>query len=134
MKRLALLIVVAVATLACDSSQAEGPTSAQSATESPSPAAPTTAQERQRVQVKVTGSGYEPGTIRARAGEPLTLVFTRTTDEGCADKVVFPNHGIRRDLPLNQEVEVELTAPDNETIAFTCGMGMLKGSIVASAN
>ena len=86
-----------------------------------------------RVAITVHSSGYEPETVTARAGEPLTLVFTRTTKQGCGEELVFPEHDIRRDLPLGQEVEVELTAKANETIAFTCGMGMYKGSVVATA-
>ena len=131
MKPLAPLILIALVALACESSQAEAPAAAQQASENRTASA--NAQEPRRVAVTVDASGYEPSAIEARAGEPLTLAFTRTTDEGCGQQLVFPERDLRRDLPLNQEVEVELTPRENETIAFTCGMGMYRGSVVASA-
>jgi len=85
-----------------------------------------------RVTVTVTDKGYTPSTIEAKAGQPLTLVFKRTTENTCGEEVVFPEHKIRRKLPLNEEVSVELSPRENERIAFTCGMGMYKGSIVAT--
>jgi plastocyanin domain-containing protein len=60
----------------------------------------------------------------------VTLVFTRTADDGCGAQLVFPSLNIRRDLPLNEPVEVAFT-PTVGTTAFTCGMSMLRGSVVA---
>ena len=60
----------------------------------------------------------------------MRLVFTRTSDEGCGQQLVFPTLGIRRDLPLNRAVTVDLTMPATGSVAFTCGMDMLRGSVV----
>ena len=133
MKHLAILVAVILSAVGCESSKAEAPSANSEAPATNSPAPASSAAERQRVTVTVTGSGYEPSSISARAGQPLTLIFKRTTDQGCGQRLVFPDRDIRRDLPLNQEVEVELTPRENETIAFTCGMGMYRGSVVASA-
>lgn len=133
MKHLAILVVAALSAAGCESNKAEAPSATHQAPSTNSPAPAPSAAERHRVTVTVTGSGYEPGSISAHAGQPLTLVFKRTTDQGCGQQVVFPDRDIRRDLPLNQDVEVELTPRENETIAFTCGMGMYRGSVVASA-
>ncbi|MFT5357253.1 MAG: plastocyanin domain-containing protein [Polyangiales bacterium] len=84
-----------------------------------------------RVEVEVGAMGYTPPSVEAVAGEPLALVFRRTTDEGCGEELVFPDRDIRRDLPLNEDVVVELTPETGETIRFTCGMDMYRGSIVA---
>jgi plastocyanin domain-containing protein len=84
----------------------------------------------QRVEVTVNGSGYEPAEIQASAGEPLTLVFTRTTDEGCGDELVIASQDIRRDLPLNEAVEVSFTPSEAGNLRFTCGMDMYDGTIV----
>ncbi len=83
-----------------------------------------------RVAVTVNAQGYQPASVTVHAGRPVTLVFTRTTDDGCGAQLVFPTLNIRRDLPLNQPVEVPLT-PAAGTIPFTCGMNMMRGSVMA---
>lgn len=83
------------------------------------------------LSVTVDGAGYHPPTVDAPAGKPVHLVFTRTSDDGCGQQLVFPALELRRDLPLNRAVAVDLTMPASGSIAFTCGMDMLKGSIVA---
>ncbi len=84
----------------------------------------------QRVAVAVNASGYEPSEVHARAGEPITLVFTRTTEEGCGDQVAIPSENITRDLPVNQPVEVTFTPREAGRLRFTCGMDMFDGAIV----
>ena len=37
---------------------------------------------------------------------------------------------IRRPLPLNESVVVEFTPKEPATVEFTCGMAMLRGTIV----
>lgn len=83
-----------------------------------------------RVAVTVSDRGFQPTEASVRAGQPVTVVFTRTSDNECGTQVIFPTLNIRRDLPLNQPVEVTFT-PTAGTITFTCGMNMLRGSIVA---
>ena len=83
------------------------------------------------LQLTVDGTGYHPSSISAPPGKPVRLTITRTSDEGCGQQIVFPSLNIRRDLPLNQAVTVEFTMPASGSVAFTCGMDMLRGSIVA---
>ncbi|MBX3270583.1 MAG: cupredoxin domain-containing protein [Sandaracinaceae bacterium] len=83
-----------------------------------------------RVAIEVSASGYTPSEVRARAGEPLLLVFTRTSEEGCGEVLAIPSHDIRRDLPLNQPVEIALTPSAAGSLRFTCGMDMYDGAIV----
>jgi plastocyanin domain-containing protein len=83
------------------------------------------------LQLTVDGTGYHPSSISAPSGKPVRLTITRTSDEGCGQQIVFPSFNIRRDLPLNQAVTVEFTMPASGSVAFTCGMDMLRGSIVA---
>lgn len=85
-----------------------------------------------KTAVTVTEKGYIPARVDAAAGKPLTLVFTRTTDKGCGGTLVFPAHNIEKELPLNKAVEVTITPNAKETISFTCGMGMYKGSVIAT--
>jgi hypothetical protein len=104
------------------------------ACKSPAPApasgATSPAQTGPRRAVTVDGMGYHPATVSVPAGQPVTLVFTRTSDDGCGQQLVFPTLGIRRDLPLDQPVEVTVT-PERGELRFTCGMDMYRGSVLA---
>jgi cobalt-zinc-cadmium efflux system membrane fusion protein len=90
---------------------------------------PATATE-QTFQVTVTAAGFEPSTLTMKAGVPARVTFRRTADPACATEVVFPSLKIRRALPLNQPVEVRFT-PTAGQLAFACGMGMFRGTVVA---
>lgn len=96
----------------------------------PAAAAEVTAPPTGRVAVVVDNAGYHPSTIHAPAGRPLTLVFTRTADEGgCGERVVFTEPHIERDLPANSPVEITVT-PTAGRLAFACGMNMYRGAVV----
>lgn len=83
------------------------------------------------IKVAVDATGYHPSEAKAQAGKPVRLEFTRTTDEGCGQKLVIPSEKIEKDLPLNQPVPIDVTMPASGKLAFTCGMDMYRGSIVA---
>jgi plastocyanin domain-containing protein len=54
----------------------------------------------------------------------------RTTDKTCATEVVFPELGVRKQLPLNQPVVVDIPTDSARTLNFQCGMAMYKGMLV----
>ncbi len=82
------------------------------------------------VTITVKG-GYSPGTIRAKAGQPLQIVFDRQETSGCSEEIVFPALGIKKFLPPFQLTVVEVTPPKPGKYAFTCGMSMLHGTLIA---
>ncbi len=84
---------------------------------------------RHRIAISVDAVGYHPAESHAKAGEPLRLVFTRTTDDGCGQDVVIPSANVKRALPLNQPVSIDVTMPAQGPLAFACGMDMLHGSV-----
>ncbi|WP_242344354.1 cupredoxin domain-containing protein [Anaeromyxobacter terrae] len=83
----------------------------------------------QQAVIRVEG-GYSPARVRLRAGQPARLVFDRREDSSCSEEVVIPDLGIRRFLPAHQRTGVDLPAQRAGTYEFTCGMGMLRGSLV----
>ena len=84
----------------------------------------------QRVAVTVRG-GYTPAVVRVKAGSPVRLEFDRQEQSGCSRELVIPDFGVRTELPPYERTSIEITPPAPGTYAFTCGMGMLKGQIVA---
>jgi plastocyanin domain-containing protein len=82
------------------------------------------------VTITVDG-GYSPAAVRVPAGRPVRLVFDRRDTGGCSEEVVFPDFGIRKFLPSGQKTTIELTPPAAGKYTFTCGMSMLRGTLVA---
>ncbi len=84
----------------------------------------------QTARITVGEQGYEPSRLTLRSGVPARLTFVRTTDKTCGTAVVFPSLNIRRELPLNQSVDIEFTPQKTGDIEFLCGMNMLRGTVV----
>ncbi len=82
----------------------------------------------QELTVIVDG-GYSPAALLAREGTPLRLTFDRKDASSCSEEVVLPDFGIRRFLPTGTRTTIELPAPAAGKYEFTCGMGMLRGTL-----
>jgi hypothetical protein len=82
------------------------------------------------VAITADEKGFTPTEVHATQGAPLTLVFTRTSDNTCAKEIVFPELKLRRPLPLNQAVAVALPTQVARSYRFQCGMAMWEGSVV----
>ena len=85
--------------------------------------------DTQTAAVEITDKGFEPSSLKLKAGVPAKVTFVRKTDETCAKEVVIKEYKINRKLPLNELVTVEFT-PRKGEFTFSCGMGMLRGKIV----
>ena len=85
------------------------------------------------VEVKVTAKGFEPDRISVAPGNPITLRFTRTAAETCADAVDVQGDPVRHMLPLNAPIEVKVTPPASGQLAFACPMNMYRGAILVVA-
>ncbi|WP_303310859.1 cupredoxin domain-containing protein [Hymenobacter sp. BT730] len=83
----------------------------------------------QEVGITVKG-GYSPDVIEVERGKPVQLSFYRDEENTCSEEVLFPDFRIRRDLPAFKTTLIELLPEKPGTYPFTCGMGMLRGSLV----
>jgi RND family efflux transporter MFP subunit len=84
------------------------------------------------VRVEVGAQGFQPAHVRLPPGQRTQITFVRTTDQTCATEVVFPQLEIRRPLPLDSPVVVDLPPQSSGELSFVCGMDMLRGMAVFS--
>ncbi len=80
--------------------------------------------------VIVVDGGYAPNAVLATAGRPLRLVFDRRDRNPCSDEVVIADFGVRRFLPTGERTTIEITPTAAGRHDFTCGMSMLRGTII----
>ena len=86
-------------------------------------------------ELRVTASehGFSPDSLAIPKGTPgslATVSFVRTTDQTCATEVVFPELDVKKALPLNQPVAINVPSDAARTLTFQCGMGMYKGAVL----
>ena len=81
------------------------------------------------IEIVVDG-GYQPNKIVVKEGERIRLKFVRKDHGPCTKEVVFSSLDIRRELPTNQPVYIDLPPLTPGEIEFRCGMNMVKGTIV----
>ena len=89
--------------------------------------------EVREIEIVVEG-GYKPGRIEVREGERVRLKFVRKEYNSCTREVVFPKLNIRRELPPNQPVIIDLPALAPGEYEFRCGMNMIRGTLVVVAH
>ena len=83
----------------------------------------------QEATILVRG-GYTPGTIRVQPGRPVRLTFRREESSPCSETVVLDAFGKSAHLPQGALVPVEFLPTTPGEYPFTCGMGMLRGSVI----
>jgi plastocyanin domain-containing protein len=81
------------------------------------------------IEIVVEGA-YKPSRIEIREGERVRLKFVRKDYGSCTREVVFPKLDIRRELPTNKPVSIDLPLLAPGEYAFHCGMKMVKGTLV----
>lgn len=81
------------------------------------------------IDVVVEG-GYNPEVISIPKGKTTKLNFIRKDSSSCLEEVVLGDFKIRKFLPLNQKVSVEVTPQKTGEFKFSCGMNMYHGKIV----
>lgn len=79
----------------------------------------------------VVDGGYSPNTIRVLAGATTRIIFERRDDSSCSEEVVFADFGIRKYLPTGQRTAIDIAPKVPGKYGFTCGMGMLRGTVIA---
>lgn len=81
------------------------------------------------IDILVEG-GYSPEKIVIKKNKVTKLNFTRKDPTACLEEIVFPDFHIKRELPLNKKVVIELKPQTAGEFVYHCGMNMYHGKIV----
>ena len=91
-------------------------------------------QVAREVAIVVEHGAYQPSVIELQAGERVRLKFLRKERGSCTREVVFPKLDIRRELPTNQVVFIDLPPLAAGVYEFHCAMNMVKGRLEVKPN
>lgn len=81
------------------------------------------------VDITVSG-GYSPEVISIPVGKVTKINFLRTDPTDCLSEVVLGDFKIKKELPLNQKVTVEIKPEKAGEYVYSCGMNMYHGKII----
>ncbi|MBI4272681.1 cupredoxin domain-containing protein [Candidatus Uhrbacteria bacterium] len=81
------------------------------------------------VDITVEG-GYSPSIISIPKDKTTKINFIRKDQSACLEEVVLGDFKIRKYLPLNQKVTIELTPRQEGEFEYACGMNMYHGKII----
>ncbi len=81
------------------------------------------------VDILVEG-GYTPEVISILKGKITKVNFIRKDPTSCLEEVVLGDFKVRKYLPLNQKVTIELTPQQTGEFTYSCGMNMYHGKII----
>lgn len=80
------------------------------------------------IDILVDG-GYKPSSISISENKTTKLNFFRKDPSTCLEEVVLSDFKIRKFLPLNEKVSIEITPKRKGEFNFSCGMNMFHGKI-----
>ena len=83
------------------------------------------------VDIKVEG-GYDPSTIVISKGKKTILNLKRTDSSSCLEEMVIPEFKIKKYLPMNKTVSIEITPQKSGEFPFSCGMNMFHGKLIVT--
>ena len=84
----------------------------------------------QGTTIVVADGVYNPATLRARAGETLTLHFDRQDPSPCAEQVIFQGLDTSAFLETGKTTTLTLDNLPAGKHRFTCQMQMYQGTLI----
>lgn len=81
------------------------------------------------VDIIVEG-GYSPENIVIKKGKMTKINFFRKDPSSCLEEVVLGDFHIRKYLPLNKKITIELKPEQEGEFPFHCSMNMYHGKII----
>ena len=84
-----------------------------------------------RVDIIVEG-GDSPEVVSIPKDKTTKINFIRKDSSSCLEEVVLPDFKIRKHLPLNEKVSIEITPKQTGEFKYSCGMNMFHGKIIVT--
>lgn len=81
------------------------------------------------VDIVVEG-GYTPEAISIPKNKTTKINFIRKDPNSCLEEVILGDFKIKKYLPLNQKITVELTPNKTGEFTYSCAMNMYHGKII----
>lgn len=81
------------------------------------------------IEIVVSG-GYKPSSIQVKRNQLTKLNFLRTDPSDCLEEVILSDFKIKKYLPLDKKVTLELKPTKKGEYFFSCGMNMYHGKII----
>ena len=78
----------------------------------------------------IVQGGYSPEVISILKGKTTKINFIRKDPNSCLEEVVLSDFKVRKYLPLNQKITVEITPQKSGEFSYSCGMNMFHGKII----
>ncbi len=78
----------------------------------------------------IVEGGYNPQNIVIKKGQTTKINFLRKDPSSCLEEVVLGDFHIRKYLPLNKKVTIELKPEHAGEFPFSCSMNMYHGKII----
>ena len=78
----------------------------------------------------IVDGGYSPEIISIQKGRTTKINFIRKDPSSCLEEVILADFKVRKFLPLNKKVTVEITPQKSGEFKFVCGMNMFHGKIL----
>lgn len=78
----------------------------------------------------IVEGGYSPEIISIPVNKTTKINFFRKDSNSCLEEIVIPHFKVRKFLPLNQKITIEITPQKPGNYEFVCGMNMFHGKII----
>lgn len=83
------------------------------------------------IDVIVSG-GYKPSVIEIKNNKSTKINFLRKDPSGCLEEVVLSDFKIKKFLPLNKKISIDLYPKTKGEYEFSCGMNMYHGKLIVT--
>lgn len=83
------------------------------------------------IEIVVSG-GYKPSSIQVNRNQLTKLNFLRTDPSDCLEEVVLPDFKIKKFLPLNEKISIDILPKTKGEYFFSCGMNMYHGKLIVT--